>query len=75
MARSVKDLMRAAGISERTAYAAIKRGELPGYYVGRKVVIPEEAFQAFIQGRWTPSPRPLAIKPVVQSSSLLRKVG
>ena len=78
MARNVKDLMRATGLCEGSVYAGIRTGELPGYYVGRKVFIPDEAFEDFIHGRWVPKPRPIfpnGVKPLPQSSDFIRKVG
>lgn len=64
MAKSVKDLMVLTGIGRDSVYAGIRCGELPGYYVGKRVVIPEEAFERFARGEWTPTPRPYFAQPV-----------
>lgn len=53
---SVQDLCDATGLGENTVREAIKLGQLPGYYIGRKVVIPRELFERFCRGDWTPRP-------------------
>jgi excisionase family DNA binding protein len=47
-----QDLCRVTGKSRQTVCAAIRRGELPGYVVGRSYVVPAEAFHAFCRGEW-----------------------
>jgi excisionase family DNA binding protein len=42
------------GLAERTIREAVKRDEFPGYMVGKRLVLPREGFDAFMQGTWTP---------------------
>lgn len=68
-----RDLMAATGLGRDTVKAAIRSGELPGYLVGRTYVVPEDAFQAFCEGRWTPVPRPVLAAPARPVAFLTRK--
>ncbi len=43
---TVKRAARVLGISDRHAYAAAERGEIPSIRVGRKVVVPTAKFLA-----------------------------
>lgn len=66
MPRTVADLMAVTGLSKNSVYAAIKTGQLPGYHIGKRVVIPGEAFEAFCRGEWQPAPKPMApIRPLI----------
>lgn len=78
MARTARDLKELTGLGINSVYAGIKTGELPGYYVGSRVVIPDEAFEAFKRGEWVPKPRPYFANPVralPQPEDLLKRVG
>jgi len=78
MAKSAKDLMRVTGLSETSVYLALELGELPGYRVGRRWVITDDAFDDFCHGRWQPKPKnpfPHGIKPLKQPTELIRKIG
>lgn len=70
---TVADLMRVTGLCDVTVRAAIRTGELPGYQVGKKYVVPAEAFDRFCRGEWTPSPRPLFAEPIKPLRSLVQK--
>lgn len=41
-------------IHESTVRRGINRGQLPGYRVGDKYVIPSIAFDRFLNGEWQP---------------------
>lgn len=65
----VKHLMRVTGLGRETVKAAIRTGELPGYLVGHRYTVPEDAFRAFCEGRWVATIRPIftqEIRPLVQ---------
>ena len=62
--KTVRELQAITGLSAPTVKAAIRTGELPGYKVGRRYVIPADAFDAFREGRWVPKPRPLSSEPI-----------
>lgn len=64
MAKGVKDLMAATGLGRDLVKSAIRTGELPGYHVNSRYTVPDEAFDDFIHGRWTPKPRPYFAQPV-----------
>lgn len=75
-ARTVADLAAATGLDRKTVIAAIISGELPGYKAGARYVIPGEAFEDFLHGRWEPRPRRLfadAIRPQPQAVAYLRR--
>ena len=59
MAKTVKDLMTVSGLGRDATKAAIRNGQLPGYVVGSRYVVPDEAFEDFCHGRWTPTPQPV----------------
>jgi excisionase family DNA binding protein len=56
--------MRVCGLGRETVRAAIRTGELPGYQIGKKYVVPAEAFDRFCRGDWQPAPRPLSPEPI-----------
>lgn len=53
----VTDLCKITGLSRASVQEGIRRGELPGYKVGTRYVIPGEAFRALYEGRWMPQVR------------------
>lgn len=74
--KTVQDLARVTGLDPRTVRTAIRVGELPGYAVGSRYVVPADAFAAFCRGEWQPQPRPLfphPVKPLPQPEQLIRK--
>lgn len=74
--RTYQDLMAVTGLGRNAVKAAIRTGELPGYKIGSRYVIPADAFDAFCRGEWTPKPRPLFSEPIRPNVSLLhRKAG
>ena len=50
----VRDLCALLGIGKQTAYVGIEAGELPGYKVGGRYVIPGPAFRDLAEGKWVP---------------------
>ena len=58
-AKSWLDLCRVTGLGRETVKAAIVAGELPGYLIGSRYIVPAEAFDAFCRGEWRPAPRPI----------------
>jgi len=62
--KGVKDLMAVTGLCRPTVCAAIRTGELPGYKVGERYVIPHQAFEDFIHGRWIPMHRHIFSEPI-----------
>ncbi len=53
----VTDICAVTGLSRASVQEGIRRGELPGYKVGARYVIPGNAFRAFCEGRWMPQVR------------------
>lgn len=56
---TVADLVRVTGLGRDTVYAAIRAGELPGYVIGNRFVVPRDAFNAFCVGTWVSQPQPV----------------
>ncbi len=50
----VRDLCALLGIGKQTAYDAIDAGELPGYKVSNRYVVPGPAFRDLAEGKWIP---------------------
>lgn len=76
MPKTTRDLQQLTGLGINQVYAGIKVGELPGHYVGKRVVIPDEAFERFSRGDWVPTPRPYfrqPVKPLPQARELIHK--
>lgn len=61
---TVADLMRATGLGRDSVRAALKAGTLPGYKIGKRFVIPAEAFHAFCRGEWKPQPVQIVVTPI-----------
>lgn len=62
-----QDLQKITGLGREAVKAGIRCGQLPGYVVGKKYVVPVDAFEAFRTGKWVPQPRPyfaVAPKPI-----------
>lgn len=57
----VTDICAVTGLSRASVQEGIRRGELPGYKVGTRYVIPGNAFRAFCEGRWMPQVREEAV--------------
>lgn len=51
----VRQMAIILGISERSAYRGVASGQLPGVRVGGRWLVPEAAFQRFLDGDW-PTP-------------------
>ena len=45
----VEDVATLLGISRASAYAAVKRGEIPSITIGRTIRVPREALKAMAQ--------------------------
>ncbi len=52
----VRDLCAVTGLGKASVHKGIQRGELPGYKVDGRYVIPGPAFRAFCEGTWEPRP-------------------
>lgn len=46
---SVDEAANALGISRALAYELVKRGELPGMQLGRRIVVPRKALEAMVE--------------------------
>jgi excisionase family DNA binding protein len=42
------------GLCERSVRRGIVRGEIPGYRVGKRYLVPALAFDEYLHGRWIP---------------------
>ncbi len=75
--KTVADLMTVTGLGRDSVRAAIRTGQLPGYYLGHgsrgHYVIPNEAFAAFCAGTWVPVHRPVFSEPVRPVVALHRR--
>ena len=50
-AMTVEEAAKRLGISRNTAYAAVRRAQLPALRIGRRYVIPIPMWEAFISGK------------------------
>jgi hypothetical protein len=81
--KTVADLMAVTGLGRDAVKAAIRTGELPGFYVrsasssGRgRYVVPAQAFDDFCRGVWVPQRRPVftePIRPLPQPGDLVKR--
>ena len=49
---TVDEFAKILGIGRGTAYAAIKRGEIPHLRIGRRIVIPVQVVENLLSGRY-----------------------
>lgn len=70
--KTVDDLRQVTGLGKDLVRAGIRAGELPGYVVGSRFVIPADAFDDFVHGRWVPKPRPVLPAPATPLPSFIR---
>lgn len=49
----VRQMANILEISERSAYRGVASGQLPGIKVGGRWLVPEVAFQRFLEGNWS----------------------
>lgn len=54
---SVQELMDVTGLGRDAVRAGIRCGQLPGYVVGVRYIVPRQAFEAFCRGDWEPTLR------------------
>lgn len=47
---TVREAARALGIGERSAYAAVREGIIPSIAIGRRLLIPRDAFEGWLAG-------------------------
>jgi excisionase family DNA binding protein len=74
---TVRDLCEVTGLSRPTVCAAVRTGELPGYKIGERYVIPRDAFDAFCRGEWVPQVRPIfteRIKPLAPDALITKRM-
>ena len=50
LAVTVPEAAGMLGIGRDAAYAAVKRGQIPSYWVGRKILVPLDRLRAVING-------------------------
>ncbi len=55
---TLPEFAAAIDVCEKTLREAFRRGEIPGYRIGSRIVIPRPAFDAFMRGEWSPEYRP-----------------
>lgn len=48
---SVPEAAQRIGLSKASAYAAIKRGEIPSIRIGRRLVVPRDAFDRMLNAK------------------------
>ncbi len=51
---SVEEAATRLGLSKAATYEAVQRNEIPFVRIGRRVLIPVKALEAFLEGRWSP---------------------
>lgn len=49
MTLTIEEAAALLGISRALAYELVKRGELPSLRLGRRVVVPRKALEAFVE--------------------------
>lgn len=52
---SVDEAYPQSGLSRNTFYAGVNNGEIPSIRVGKRILIPNSAFQAWLDGNWPPN--------------------
>jgi excisionase family DNA binding protein len=58
---TVPEAAAVLGIGERSAYVAAQNGEIPSLKIGNRRVIPIDALNDYIAGRWSPAPAAIAL--------------
>ena len=58
---TVADLMRVTGLGRDRVKSLIRSGDLPGYQLGKKYVVPAEGFRALLASTWRPQPRHITV--------------
>jgi len=58
---TVADLMRVCGLGRDRVKSLIRSGDLPGYQLGKKYVVPAEGFRALLASTWRPQPRHITV--------------
>lgn len=52
---SVEEAYPLSGLSRNTFYAGVNNGEIPSIRVGKRILIPSSAFEAWLDGNWQPN--------------------
>lgn len=69
-----EDLRAITGLGRETIKALIRAGELPGYKLGSRYVIPAAAFEAFCRGEWQANPHPILPEPIQAKPQFLHSM-
>jgi len=48
---TVDDAARVLGISRNSAYAAVARGDLPSFRIGKRILVPTHRLMALLDGK------------------------
>ncbi len=57
-------LARATGYSQRTCRKYVAEGKLPGYFMGRNLILPKEDFITYLSGDFVPAPPPTPLQTI-----------
>jgi excisionase family DNA binding protein len=48
---TVKQSAKFIGVSDKSAYEAVRRGEIPSIRIGRRILVPRQALEDMLAGR------------------------
>jgi excisionase family DNA binding protein len=72
---TVEEFAEMLGVHEKTLRQAINRNEAPGYKLGNRIVIPADAVDEFMAGRWIAARERLVEELIVQVHEALGVAG
>lgn len=52
---TIREFQAASGLSKPTIYKMIREGQLPGYKIGSRYVVPRPWFERWLSGDWVPA--------------------
>ena len=67
-------LARATHMSQRTVRTYVKKGLLPGYFMGRNLILPKEDFITYLNGDFVPAPPPSPVEKAKHAIGLVKRI-
>ncbi len=72
---TVDDLMRVTELGRDSVKSLIRSGDLPGYQLGKKYVVPAEGFRALLASTWKPQPRQITVTNISPIRTMNRRAS
>lgn len=67
-------LARAKHLKQRTVRDYVRKGLMPGYFIGRRLILPKADLIAYLNGDFVPAPPPSPVEKAKQAIGLVKRI-